>query len=272
MRIYLSYRPEDSADFSDRVTDHLLRRYGPGSVVRNVVGRDVADYERQVSAWLQQCNVVLVVIGPGWLDGRDAHGNRLLDNPLDPVRIQVRTAIQLNRLIVPLLVNGARVPAAGLLPPDVAALVSRQAYTVRGDPDFNDDMFGVYRQINTQLEWRPASLTAIVSAGGAVVGLAGILFAANVFGGIAIALMFSLLMLVGIMVALATCFAVSARRRHWIWLAAFVGVALASIVILALPDNGKVDALIQYGVWMAGMVLVGVFGFIGPRRERAFTV
>jgi hypothetical protein len=37
--------------------------------------------------------VLLAVIGPNWLDARDEHGNRRLDNPNDFVRIEIAAAL-----------------------------------------------------------------------------------------------------------------------------------------------------------------------------------
>ena len=40
-----------------------------------------------------QCDVLLAVIGPGWLEAHDEKGNRRLNNPDDFVRIEIGTII-----------------------------------------------------------------------------------------------------------------------------------------------------------------------------------
>jgi hypothetical protein len=52
----------------------------------------------------------LAMIGPDWLDVRDEHGDRRLDNP-NFVRIEIATALRRNTPI-PILVEGAKVPEA----------------------------------------------------------------------------------------------------------------------------------------------------------------
>ena len=60
--------------------------------------------------------MLLAVIGPNWSDVRDEHGNRRLDDPNDFVRIEIAAALQRDIPVIPILLDGARIPKAGQLP------------------------------------------------------------------------------------------------------------------------------------------------------------
>src|SRR5215468_1916637 len=92
--IFLSYRRLDSADVCDRLSDYLCRRYGSERVFRDtstiMVG---SEFPQALRHALEDCRAMVVVIGPGWLDARDAQGMRRLDDPLDWVRIEVASGL-----------------------------------------------------------------------------------------------------------------------------------------------------------------------------------
>jgi tetratricopeptide (TPR) repeat protein len=87
----------------------------------------VADLNSQVAA----CDVVLVVIGPNWLDAKDESGSRRLDNPDDFVAIEIAAALARDIHVIPVLVDGARMPKASELPDPIKPLVRRNAFEMR---------------------------------------------------------------------------------------------------------------------------------------------
>ena len=92
------------------------------------VGVDfVAHLNNQVAA----CDVVLVVIGPNWLKMKDETGHRRLDQPDDFVAIEIAAALARDIRVIPVLVDGARMPKASDLPDSLKALARRQAVEVR---------------------------------------------------------------------------------------------------------------------------------------------
>src|SRR5262245_62901008 len=86
-----------------------------------------------------KCSVLLAVIGPNWLDARDENGNRRLDEPNDFVRIEIAAALQRDIPVIPILLDGARVPKADQLPKDLEELALRNALDVR-HASFHNDM------------------------------------------------------------------------------------------------------------------------------------
>jgi hypothetical protein len=71
--------------------------------------------------------VLLALIGDRWLTITDEDGQRRLDDPNDFVRVEIEAALTRNVRVIPILVEGARMPRAAQLPPSLARLVRRQA-------------------------------------------------------------------------------------------------------------------------------------------------
>ena len=73
------------------------------------------------------CDVLLALIGDQWLTTTDANGQRRIDDPDDFVRLEIQAALTRNVLIIPILVDGAKMPRAEDLPAGLAGLARRQA-------------------------------------------------------------------------------------------------------------------------------------------------
>lgn len=156
-KIFISYRRADSATASGRIYDRLVRDFGKGDVFKDVddipPGADFADYIQQS---LRQCAVVLVVIGPRWLEVRTKQGERRLDDPADYVRLEIETALSLGLVVIPLLVDGARPLDGGAdLPESLRRLTRVNAVEVRNDPDFTRDMERVTAEIKRHVPATP---------------------------------------------------------------------------------------------------------------------
>ena len=92
MRVFLSYRRDDTAGRAGRLHDALVSRLGPRNVFMDVAAIAVGtDFVDQVDRAIAGSDVSLVVIGPNWLGARDADGQRRLDDPDDHVRSEVRS-------------------------------------------------------------------------------------------------------------------------------------------------------------------------------------
>jgi hypothetical protein len=127
-RIFISYRREETAYPAGWLYDRLVDHYGDGQVFKDVdsigPGEDfVAVLENAVGS----CDVLLAVIGARWTAITDEDGARRLDDPADFVRLEIEAALARNVLVVPVLVDGARMPTADELPPSLAPLVRRNA-------------------------------------------------------------------------------------------------------------------------------------------------
>ena len=65
------------------------------------------------------------MIGPRWLDA--GSGARRIDDPADFVRLEIAAALKRDIPVVPVLVQGTKMPTAQQLPPDLADLAYRNA-------------------------------------------------------------------------------------------------------------------------------------------------
>jgi TIR domain len=126
--IFVSYRRDDSRHAAGRLLDRLRATYQPHLLFMDVdsiaPGRD---FVKVLQEHMAGCKVMLVVIGPGWLDARDESGTRRLDNPNDFVRIEVETALARDIRVIPVLVDGATMPREDALPAPLQPLARRQS-------------------------------------------------------------------------------------------------------------------------------------------------
>lgn len=280
LKVFLIGQHEDTIDLRDRIIEQMRERYGAKSVVFDVRARSLPEYVQQVRLQMGRCRVALVIIGPAWMRGRDAHGYRPIDNPYDPIRVEIREALARPRLVVPLLLHGATMPRFEELPPDVAPLALRQGFQVRNDPEFAGDMRTIYQQINTQLTWRSASpfvMGTSVSAGVALLAsyaIAGATFRSGQQGAVGASIFTAFLLSLLIILAASTASILqSVLRRSWGWLA-IVGSAIVLLVVAAsLPLQGEqaqaYQVLYLFPLILLNVLVLAIFGLFGPRRETA---
>ena len=131
-KVFINYRRDDSIGMAGRLHDRLAQSFGRDKLFMDVdhipAGVDfVAHLNSQVAA----CSVLLVVIGPLWLNAKDESGERRLDNPDDFVTIEIAAALARDIRVIPVLVDGARMPKAKELPDSLKPLTRRQAIEVR---------------------------------------------------------------------------------------------------------------------------------------------
>lgn len=156
--IFMNYRRADSQDITGRIYDHLLPFFGNGTLFRDYESiEEGEDFSEVVKKYAEACHVMLSMIGPNWLETKDANGNRRLDDPEDLVRIELETALKRGRkkvLVIPVLVNGASVPdkkQLSSLPGQLADLFKRNAVSVRSDNGFKADLLNLIDAIDKYL-------------------------------------------------------------------------------------------------------------------------
>ena len=93
------------------------------------------NFAQSIDETIAACDCVVAVIGARWLEAMRARAQ----GGVDFVQHEIAAALRRNITIIPVLVGGARMPAAGELPPALSALSHRNALEVR-DERFDDDV------------------------------------------------------------------------------------------------------------------------------------
>ena len=126
--IFISYRREDAEGQAGRLFTDLVQHFGEESVFMDVAGIEPGrDFRKAIDDHVAACGVLLAVIGKNWCGAKDEAGGRRLDDPHDFVRLETASALRRDIPVVPVLVQGARMPQAAQLPADLADLAFRNA-------------------------------------------------------------------------------------------------------------------------------------------------
>jgi TonB family protein len=106
--------------------DDLVKHFGEHMVFMDVAGIEAGrDFRKAIEESVARCGVLLVVMGPEWLNAKNGLGARRLDDPADFVRIETASALRRDIPVVPVLVHGAEMPRAEQLPDDLKDLAYR---------------------------------------------------------------------------------------------------------------------------------------------------
>jgi TIR domain len=151
-KVFISYRRDDSAGHAGRVRDRLERELGRDLLFMDVDAIPLGtNFSKVLHEEVAKCGVLLAVIGPNWSDVRDEHGHRRLDDPNDFVRIEIAAALQRDIPVIPILLDGARIPKTDQLPGDLEELASRNGLDVR-HASFHTDMDRLILGLKGQLD------------------------------------------------------------------------------------------------------------------------
>ena len=126
--IFISYRRDETAYPAGWLFDQLAEHFGPAQVFKDIDSIELGDdFVQVITRAVGSCDVLLALIGDEWLTVSDERGRRRLDDPNDFVRLEIEAALTRNIRIIPILVDGARMPHADELPDGLVGLVHRQA-------------------------------------------------------------------------------------------------------------------------------------------------
>ena len=91
------------------------------------------------------------VIGKGWIDARDETNKKRLDNPDDFVRIELTSALEQDKRVIPVLVGDAQMPRVDDLPDVLKPLAMRNAVRLTHER-FRADLDGLIKALERALE------------------------------------------------------------------------------------------------------------------------
>jgi hypothetical protein len=129
-QIFISYRRDDSAGHVLALLPALQKHFGTGRIFKDTESIPPGeDYHTFIMNALESCSVMLAVIGRDWLTVQDPDlKTRRLDNPNDPLRLEVTTALKNERIrVIPVLVDRGVMPARQDLPAALEGLHFRNA-------------------------------------------------------------------------------------------------------------------------------------------------
>jgi hypothetical protein len=163
-RIFINYRRTDSAAAAGRLADRLRNHFDRDAVFMDVEGgiSGGEDFTAVIDTAIQAAVAMVVVIGRSWLTCTNERGERRLDEPQDPVVREIVAGLDRRILVLPVLVDGASMPAAAKLPTALRPLARRQACEISGTR-WTDD---VARIVETLARVVPASGDEGASRGG----------------------------------------------------------------------------------------------------------
>jgi hypothetical protein len=91
------------------------------------------EWPSRIEQAIRGASVVLVLIGPRWL-AAEANGRRRIDDPEDWVRLEIEAALRRAEIaVVPVLLEGAKMPSEDDLPESLRALTRRNAIVLTAE-------------------------------------------------------------------------------------------------------------------------------------------
>jgi len=116
-KYYISYRSGDAQASAVRLREWILRHFGAGTVFDAHEGFTPAHSFRDACAdAINACDVVIVVIGPKWLNDTSRANQPVWLDPDEYFPFEIAAAVAACKLIVPVLVERARMPTDDELP------------------------------------------------------------------------------------------------------------------------------------------------------------
>lgn len=121
IRIFVSYRRADSPCFAERIRDWFMLAYRRENVFMDFDAiPPFVNFEVFIVEQIEKVDVMLVIIGPRWVEMLN---ERAKSDELDYVRLEISKAIQMGKLVAPIVVDGASTPRADELPEDIRPMM-----------------------------------------------------------------------------------------------------------------------------------------------------
>jgi TIR domain len=151
-RIFINYRRGDDPGFAQALYGRLEHAFPSDNLFIDIDSIEPGlDFIRVLEEQVASCDVVLAVIGRGWLNARDEAGARRLDNPGDYVRIEIASAFANDKRVIPVLIGDAPMPRSDQLPDALKPLARRHAVRLTHER-FKADTEGLIHALRRALE------------------------------------------------------------------------------------------------------------------------
>jgi formylglycine-generating enzyme required for sulfatase activity len=151
-KIFINYRRGDDPGSVQALFALLAQAFAPEQLFMDVEYIEPGlDFRKVLAEKVAECDVLIAVIGKGWIDARDEHDTRRLDNPEDFVRIEIESALRQGKRVIPLLVSQAQIPRADQLPEGMKPLATRNALRLTHER-FRSDVQGLITALQRALK------------------------------------------------------------------------------------------------------------------------
>jgi hypothetical protein len=151
-KIFINYRRGDDPQAAGRLFDRLQDAFDPEQIFLDVDNIPPGvDFVRVLHSYIAACDVVLALIGKGWIEARDQTGARRLDNPDDFVRVELVSALNQDKRVIPVLIGEVHMPRSDELPDPLKPLTRRNAVRLTHER-FRSDVEGLVRALKLALK------------------------------------------------------------------------------------------------------------------------
>ena len=148
MKIFISYRRADSQLGAAELHRQLGIIGGPDvEIFLDLASINPGEpYPERIATRVAECDTLLAVIGPDWLDAKGRDDVRRLENANDFVRLEIASALQRGKRVVPVFLDRASLDEKADLPPDLAGILTLNGVTI-AQPTFGLDVEKLARKI-----------------------------------------------------------------------------------------------------------------------------
>ena len=146
-KIFINYRRAEAEYAAGALGRELRRHFGDDRIFRDK--EDIgggASWKRRVLDEINGESALLILIGRDWATVTDAQGRRRLDNPDDPLRMEIADGLKDGAAILPILLENAEMPADTELPDDLRSITEHNALRLR-DGDWQYDLTNICRTL-----------------------------------------------------------------------------------------------------------------------------
>lgn len=149
LKLFVNYRRADHRDFVEHMRTWFMIRYGRENVFMDFdTIPPFARFEDFIRQKVRECDVVISIIGPRWLEllqEKEAAGKP------DYVRIELEEALQHGKLIAPVCIQGARVPAEELIPAPLHPIFARNIPELQSGRDILNNIQWIMDALEARL-------------------------------------------------------------------------------------------------------------------------
>jgi hypothetical protein len=155
--VFICYRQADTGHFADRLSEELGATIGAERIfLDNISIEPGRRWRSQIAEAIDRSAVMLVLIGPWWLEAKDRNDTRLLDRPDDVLCAEIAEGLQRGEAsvcVIPVLDNRS-MPDESELPERIKDLAGLQGMTVYRGPRGRSDREFVVKRVAAELARR----------------------------------------------------------------------------------------------------------------------